>query len=324
MKVLNFESLQASLFPNGSIVTLGNFDGLHKGHFALISEVQIAKEKFKLPSVLVTYFPNPAIVLGKNKDLKSIYSEKKKIEILSKTEIDFYLSIPFTQEFSKITALQFIQEILFKKLNAKYIVIGYNHFFGKDKEGDFQFLLHLSEKFGYQVKKIEPVYLGDEKIASSSIRSLIQSGDIEKANGMLGRPFSIEGDVVYGEARGRTIQFPTANISVPSNLLVPARGVYIGVTRTETNHYFQSMINIGFKPTFEGTSLTIESHLIGFDANLYEKQVELFFFKRLRNEKKFQNVDELVQQLILDKKNTVQFFEENPTILSMLNDSLAE
>lgn len=311
MKVLDFELTNNSLFPKGTVITLGNFDGLHKGHFALIREVEEIKKTLQLPSVLVTYFPNPAIVLGKNKNLKNIYSENKKREILSTTEIDFYLSIPFTYEFSQISAQDFVESILIQKLNSKYIVIGYNHFFGKDREGDFEFLLKLSKKFNYTVKKIEAVYLGDEKISSSSIRFLLETGDIEKANQMLGRPFSITGYVVFGEARGRTIQFPTANVSTSQDILVPARGVYIGATKLEKNIYFKSMINIGFKPTFGGKTLTIESHLLDFEGDLYGKKIELFFFQRIREEKKFTNKNELVEQLHLDKSKTLEFFAMN-------------
>lgn len=311
MKVLKLESTNQTLFPNGSIVTLGNFDGLHKGHFALIEKVNSLKKELHLPSVLVTYYPNPAVVLGKNKELKNIYSETKKKEILSKTGIDFYLSIPFTYEFSQVHALDFIKFILVEKLKAKNIVLGYNHFFGKDKEGDFQYLARFSETYGYKVTKIEPVFVEGEKVASSLIRNLLQTGQIEKANQMLGRTFSILGLVVHGEGRGRKIQFPTANIQLEENMIFPGQGVYIGLTKFE-NLLFKAMINIGYKPTFAGKTLSIEAYLLEFEGDLYGKQVEVFFLKKIREEKKFENVNELIQQLNADKKFTIDFFENYP------------
>lgn len=309
MKVLDLESTNKLFFPKGSIITLGNFDGLHKGHLALIQRVNEVKTQIQLPSILVTYHPNPALVLGKNQNLKNIYSEEQKKEIVSKMNIDFYLSIPFTYEFSQLHAFDFIQNILIQKLNAKHIVIGYNHYFGKDREGDYDYLAQFSKKFDYVVEKIDPVYLGDEKISSSIVRSLIQNGDIEKANEMLGRNFSILGKVVHGEARGRTIQFPTANISLEEDRIYPKQGVYIGLAKLEKASY-PTMINIGFKPTFEGKTLTLEAHLLDFQGDLYGKYLELFFFKKIREEKKFQSVEELVQQLQEDKRAAIEFFKK--------------
>lgn len=309
MQVLELETTNKLLFPKGSVLTLGNFDGLHRGHLALIQKVNEIKEQFQLPSILVTYHPNPAIIIGKNQNLKNIYSEEQKKDIVSKYGIDFYLSIPFTYEFSLLSAFDFVHDILIQKLNARYIIIGYNHYFGKDKEGDYEYLVKLSEKFGYEVEKIDPVYLGNEKISSSLIRFFLQNGEIEKANEMLGRNFSVVGEVVHGEARGRKIQFPTANLLLEENRIYPKRGVYIGLAKLE-NASYRSMINIGFKPTFNGRTLSVESHLLEFEGDLYGKRLELIFLKKIRDEKKFQNVDELVQQLNADKKTTIEFFKK--------------
>ncbi len=308
MKVLDLEFTNSQLFSKGTVVTLGNFDGLHKAHLILIQRLNEKKTQFQLPSVLITYHPNPSIVLGKNKYLKNIYSQEKKQEILSKMGIDFYLNIPFTYEFSQINAFNFIKDILVEKLNVKYIVIGYNHYFGKDREGDYEYLVKFSNQFGYIVEEIPPIYLGNEKISSSTIRFLLQNGEIEQANAMLGRPFSLSGLVVKGEGRGRTIHFPTANISILEDILQPAQGVYIGATKLN-NVFYKSIINIGCKPTFEGKTLTIESHLLEFQGDLYEKYVELFFLKRIREEKKFQSVEELVKQLYVDREIAIKFFE---------------
>ncbi len=309
MEILDFNTLKKP-FPEGTVLTLGNFDGVHRGHLELISRLLATKNKIHLPSVLVTYFPNPAIVLGKNKGHKSIYSESKKKEILDEFGIDFLLTIPFTEEFSNIHAYDFIHDILVARLNAKHIIIGYNHFFGKGREGDFSFLQKYSSEFGYVVEQISPVYVGQEKVSSSLIRSLIHSGNMEQVHSYLSRPFSLQGIVVKGFQRGRTISFPTANIELPINSICPGIGVYAGYTIV-SGKKFISMVNIGKRPTFDGESISIESHLLDFQGDIYGQLIEQFFLFKIREEQKFDSIEQLIERLQIDKEETIRLMKGN-------------
>jgi riboflavin kinase/FMN adenylyltransferase len=310
LEILDFKTLKKP-FPKGTVLTLGNFDGVHRGHLEIIDRLLATKNKIHLPSVLVTYFPNPAIVLGKNKDHKSIYSESKKQEILAQFGIDYLLTIPFTEDFSNIRAYNFIHDILVAKLNPKHIIIGYNHFFGKGREGDFSLLEKYSSEFGYLVEQISPVYVGQEKVSSSLIRSLIQSGNMEQVHSYLSRPFSLQGIVVKGFQRGRTISFPTANIELPVHSICPGIGVYAGYTIL-SGKKFISMVNIGKRPTFDGESISIESHLLDFEEDIYGQSIEQFFLFKIREEQKFESIDELVSRLQKDKEETIRLMQGYP------------
>ncbi|MCB1177866.1 MAG: bifunctional riboflavin kinase/FAD synthetase [Leptospiraceae bacterium] len=304
MDILDFHNLDKE-FPEGSIVTLGNFDGVHHGHLGLIEKLLNVQAKKKKPTVLVTYYPNPSIVLGKNKEHKSIYPESKKREILSSFGINYILTIPFTEEFSKISANDFIKDILIRKLNAKHIIIGYNHFFGRGREGDYSYLKKFSSEFGYEVDQIPPVYVNEEKVSSSLIRKLISSGEIIQANKFLSRPFSLHGHVIKGFQRGRQISFPTANIEIPINSICPAIGVYAGISSIRGKN-FRSMINIGKKPTFGDETVNIEAYLLDFSWDIYGEFIEHSFLYRIRDEKKFNSIGELTEQLTLDKSTTLK------------------
>lgn len=288
---------------SGSVVTLGNFDGLHVAHRSLVQTLKEDAIRMKLPSVVVTYSPNPALVLGKNKDFKYIYSEEKKLSCLGDLGVDFVVVIPFTKELSEISAYEYVRDILVGKLCARHILLGFNHFFGKNREGDFEFLQKHMNEFSFTVGKLEPVYFGEEKISSSYLRTLLLGGEIEKANKILCKPFSLDGKVVRGDMRGRTIGFPTANLHVEGNRLIPANGVYSGYVIIENKKY-KSMTNIGVRPTFSGESRSIEVHILDFSGDLYEKKLEFIFQSKIRDERKFSGIEELKERLLLDKEFT--------------------
>ena len=308
MQIFTNLSEIGSEFKSGSVVTLGNFDGLHLAHRALIEKLRAESNLRKLPSVLVTYYPNPAIVLGKNKDLKYIYSEEKKISLLETMGIDYLIVVPFTLELSELTAYKYIREILHELLNAKHIILGYNHFFGKNREGDFDFLNKFATEFSFSVSKLDPVYIGNEKISSSYLRNVLLEGDIEKANNILGIPFSIKGSVVHGDKRGRTIGFPTANLKINEMQLIPGNGVYCGYIDYETVIY-SAMTNIGIRPTFGELNRSFEINILDFKQDLYDKDLEFFFLRKIREEKKFSGVEELKTQLENDRNSTKQIFD---------------
>ncbi|MDX1956997.1 MAG: bifunctional riboflavin kinase/FAD synthetase [Leptospiraceae bacterium] len=297
------------LLTRGSVVTLGNFDGIHLGHQKLIELVLEKSNILNLPSILITYFPNPSLVLGKANNFKSIYSEKKKKEIVSKFGIDYLLIIEFTNELSQMSATEFLESILINKLKVKHIVIGHNHCFGKAREGDFDFLLKHSNDYGYTVEKIDQVFLGDKKISSSSIRTLISEGKVSDANLILGRNFSYSGKVIEGEKKGRAIGFPTANIELNSELLLPKNGVYACYIYYEEKKY-PAMINIGNKPTAGNFSLGLEANILDFDKDIYGTELEVFFVDRIRDERKFSSFDELVLELKKNRNDTIEILQK--------------
>ncbi len=295
-----------SSFESGSVVTLGNFDGVHIAHRKLLEKLLEQSKILHLPAILVTYFPNPSIVLGKNKDLKYIYTEEKKREILKSLGLKNLLVIPFTRELSEISAYTFIKDILHNKLNAKHIILGFNHFFGKNREGDIDFLANHTEEFSYTVSKIDPVYAEGQKISSSYTRSLILEGEVEKLKTLLVEPFSIKGTVMHGDKRGRTIGFPTANLSINEDQMIPGNGVYAGFVKFE-NMKYKAMVNIGIRPTFNGSTKTIEVNILDYNGDLYDKILEFVFIKKIRNEMKFSNIDELKIQLEKDRSTTILY-----------------
>ncbi|MBK8398084.1 MAG: bifunctional riboflavin kinase/FAD synthetase [Leptospiraceae bacterium] len=299
MKVFSNISEIEKEIEGGSVITLGNFDGIHLGHLSLIKRLKEVSKIKNLPSILVTYFPNPAIVLGKNKSLKTVYSEEIKKEIIETFSIDMLLTIPFTQEFSGMHAYEFTKSILVDRLKAHHIIIGFNHFFGKGRQGDFVFLQSHAEEFDYSVEKIDQVYAKDEPVSSSKIRTLIQSGDVTKAKELLTRPVIIRGKVVEGHKRGRQIGFPTANIQLSGDSLIPSQGVYaVYILLGGVKH--KAMLNIGNNPTFGNQNQSIEAHIFDFQSDIYGKIIDCWFIERIRDEKKFNGIEELKQQLSED------------------------
>lgn len=299
MKVLNSIEEIENQVNNGSVITLGNFDGIHHGHLSLIDRVkEVSKEK-NLPSILVTYYPNPAIVLGKNKTLKPIYSEEIKKELIETFSVDMLLTIPFTHEFSAMHAYNFTKDILVDKLKPHHIIIGFNHFFGKGRQGDFVFLQSHAEEFGYSVEKIDQVYANNEPVSSSKIRACIQNGEVAKAKELLTRPVIIRGNIVEGFKRGRQIGFPTANIQLSGESQIPPEGVY-AVYILLGGIKYKAMLNIGKNPTFENQNQTIEAHIFNFNSDIYGETVDCWFIDRIRDEIKFNGIEELKKQLALD------------------------
>ncbi|MBE7412379.1 MAG: bifunctional riboflavin kinase/FAD synthetase [Leptospiraceae bacterium] len=288
-------------FSKGSIVTLGNFDGIHLAHEALLKNLVTISKSKNLLSVVVTYFPNPALVLRKNSNFKNIVTQEEKEYLIKNCGVDFLVIIPFTQELANTNAEIFLKNILIEKLNAKEMIIGFNHCFGKNREGDFDFLLKHSKKYNFQVDKFEPVYFDEEKISSSLVRNLILQGDIEKANKLLGRGFDVQGKVKHGFHRGKQIGFPTANIEIPQEIILPPVGVYASQTEIKGDVYY-SMTNIGTNPTFENNALSIETHILDYTGELHGKELKTIFVKRIRDEKKFSSIDSLVRQLHEDEK----------------------
>ena len=290
-----------------SVVTLGSFDGLHYGHKQLIYQVQNRAKSLHVPSILITFHPHPKEVLLRDKqvpvELLTTIEEKKQI-IQRELQIDHTVILPFTHEFSQVRALDFLQDYIITPVNPSEIIIGYDHSFGRNREGDAAFLQTHETKFQYTTQVVNEIQLpGGETVSSSYIRQLLIQGHTLDAAEYLTRPYQVNGTVEPGEKRGRKIDFPTANIRIsnPAKLL-PQDGVYlVYVTGDDIASY--GMANIGYRPTFQEQVHTVEVHLFKVpDYSLYDHPLTIHFFHRLRQEQEFESVTELQEQLHQDKQ----------------------
>ncbi len=288
---------------DASSLTLGVFDGIHIGHQELLKRIQSQKDSYK--RVLVTYHPHPDLVLRKRTEDygTELYTYEEKLSLLQNYDIDVVVFIEFTKEFSNTSAEDFLKHILIEKLKAKYIVIGYDQCFGKNREGNYKFLLEKSKLYHYEVEQIDPILWNGEIVSSSKIRNFLKNGNIEKANQMLGRNYCISGTVVKGFQRGRLLGFPTINLDIPITKVIPKIGVYRGFCEYGGTIY-KAMINIGYNPTFNNQLMSVEAHILDFEKNIYGEKIKIYFLDRIRDEKKFSGIEELKEQLIKDKSIT--------------------
>jgi len=285
------------------VVTIGTFDGVHLGHQKIIEQLNLEAEKIGGESVLLTFDPHPRIVLfPENHNVKLIQTLDEKFQVLEKFDLKNVVLIPFTTEFSELSAIDFIEQILVGNLKAKKVVIGYDHQFGRNREGNIQFLKSVSENYGFEVIEISAKSIDEINISSTKIRDSLLLGDVETAKLFLSRPYEISGTVVKGNQLGRTLGFPTANVKVDSELkLVPANGVYAVRVKIAEKMYF-GVMNVGTKPTVNTTEeKSLEVFIFEFKNEIYGKELTLFFDKHVRNEQKFANLDELKRAISNDE-----------------------
>ncbi len=290
----NFKQLE------NAVVTMGTFDGVHLGHQEIIKDLVKTSKTNQAKSVLITFDPHPRKVLQPDIPLQLIQSVEEKILVLQTTGIDYLIIIPFDKQFSELSSLEFIQKILVQKIGCKKLVIGYDHHFGKNREGSFEYLKNNSHLFGFEVKEISAKKIDETKISSTAIRKYIKDGEIKKANLLLNYTYFIIGKIVDGEKIGRKIGFPTANIQVDTNKLIPKIGVYLAKVEFDNKSFF-GMLNIGNKPTFGNHLLSVEIHIFDFHEDIYNKKVKLLLYERIRDEIAFNNVNDLIEQLKKDK-----------------------
>lgn len=285
-----------------AIATVGTFDGVHIGHQKLLRRIQELAHKEGGETVLLTFHPHPRLVLfPDDNDLKLITTLEERIERLSETGLDHLIIHPFTTEFSRTTAIEYVRDILVQQIGVKKLVIGYDHHFGRNREGSLENLKELAPTFGFKVEEIPAQEIKDVNVSSTKIRIALNEGDVKKANSFLGYNFQLSGTVVKGSEIGSSLGFPTANIEVDSpNKIIPASGVY--ATQAFINgHEYKSMTNLGFRPTVhEHSKLTIEAHLFNFDKNIYGDTINLRFIDRIREEVKFDNRESLKDQIAKD------------------------
>ena len=296
-------------FPSDTktIVTIGTFDGVHIGHTTIINRINEIAKKERLESVVLTFNPHPRhVIYPDDQDLRLINTIDEKTESLSKTGLQNLVVHEFTKKFSRTKSVNFIRDILVNKLNMKYMVVGFDHHFGKNREGTYDNLIELSELYAFKIEKIEPQNLGEVTISSTKIRNAIKQGDIRKANSYLSSNFSIKGKVVEGNKIGTSIGFPTANIRIDSPWkILPKDGVYAVKVFIENHSYF-GMLNLGNRPSISDDSFVIEVHLFGFNANIYNLELKIDFIDRVRDEMRFSDLEGLKSQLKIDAINCKQ------------------
>ena len=295
---------------NGMVLTLGFFDGVHQGHKTLISTTIARAKAAGLQSAVMTFWPHPRIVLGKDAgNLFFLTTLPEKSELIAKLGVDYFVVQEFSKTLAEIEAEAFIRTLV-DDYKVRHFVVGKNHRFGKMAKGDFKLLEKLSQQYGYTVEAFDQVQKGSQNISSTNIRDALSQGDLEQANGMLGYPYLLAGTIETGRQLGRTIGFPTANIKPNDPLkLVPAHGVYAVLLHVD-GKVAKGMMNIGIRPTVDNSlARTIEVHIIDFNADIYNHRIEVAFIKKLRDEIKFPSVDALKAQLHLDRSRAVEALE---------------
>lgn len=303
MKV--YRSLEDFPKLNHPVVTLGTFDGVHIGHKSLITRLGAIARAKNGETVLLTFHPHPRIVLYGDDNLKLLQTEEEKIESLLKAGIDHLIIYPFSKEFASLSSEEFVEQILVKAIGTKTLVIGFNHQFGKNREGSFENLKKLSPQFGFDLVEIEEKSLHEKSVSSTKIRHALLAGDVGTAAEGLGYMYSLKGKVMEGEHLGQTIGFPTANMQLSDkHKLIPADGVYAVHVKCGWRIY-KGMMNVGFRPTVSGLNRSIEVHIIDFDKQIYGEDITVFFKARIRDEMKFADLEELKNQLEKDRIFTI-------------------
>lgn len=291
-----------------SAVTIGNFDGIHLGHQELIKTVLSYSEAMNLKSVVFSFVPHPVEFFGRNNEFKTMFSINEKKYIIGRLGVDVLVQYPFDREFASLSPENFMS-LLVEKTNCKVLVVGENYCFGKDRIGNIDTLKKLGEERGIKVVGIPRVKIHDVRVSSTRIRGLINYGDMEKVTRLLNKPYFAIGEVVHGDERGRLMNFPTINLEPPVKKLLPPDGVYFSRVLIDGKIY-AGMSNIGVNPTFDGDARKIETNIFDFNSFVYGKTAVVGFYKRIRNERKFKNMNELMKQLNEDRAECIKYAED--------------
>lgn len=290
-----------------TVITIGTFDGVHIGHRKILDKIINHAKSTDLKSSVLTFFPHPRMVLQKDADIKLLNTIDEKVMILERLGLNVLIIHPFTKDFSRLTATEFVRDILVNTLNIKHVIIGYDHRFGRNRTANITDLKAFGTALDFSVEEIPAQEIDDVSVSSTKIRKALNEGDIETANSYLGYEYMLTGVIVKGKGIGKQLGYPTANLYIEENYkLIPKNGAYI-VKSTINEQIVYGMMNIGFNPTVNGTKRTIEINFFNFDANLYEQKIQIDIIKRLRDEHKFESVEALKNQLAQDKKTSLQY-----------------
>jgi len=296
-----FHSINEFHSDKKTIVTIGTFDGVHLGHAAILKKLTQNTQNETFESTVLTFFPHPRMVLQGKSDLKLLNTINEKIELLEKIGIDNLIIHPFDEKFAELNAEAFVSTILVDHLRVQKIIIGYDHRFGKNRTANIDDLISFGAQYGFEVEQISAQEIDEISISSTKIRTALEEGDIQLANEYLGYSYFLSGTVVKGKQLGRTIGFPTANISLEEDYkLVPQNGVYVVQAEIDSKSIY-GMMNIGFNPTVQGKQKTIEVHFFDFEADIYNRKIQVAILQRIRSEKKFESIELLTKQLEEDR-----------------------
>ncbi|MCW8979818.1 MAG: bifunctional riboflavin kinase/FAD synthetase [Altibacter sp.] len=303
----------AAAFTNErqTVVTIGTFDGVHIGHKAILQRLVATARKEDLDSVLLTFFPHPRMVLQTDTNLQLINTISEKKELLQQTGLDHLVIHPFTHAFSRLTAVEYVRDILVNKLRAKKIIIGYDHRFGRNRTATIEDLRDFGKTYHFEVEEISAQELDEVAVSSTKIRKALLAGDITTANNFLGYPFMLTGSVIRGKRIGRTLTYPTANLEIPENYkLIPKNGVYV-VRSNIDGITVHGITSIGTNPTVGGTETTIETYFLDLDKDLYNRPLRIEFLTHIRDEAHFKDVDRLKQAIEKDEQFARSYLEEH-------------
>ena len=294
-----------------TVITIGTFDGVHAGHQKIIERLVATAKVSQLESAILTFFPHPRMVLQEDSDLKLINTIEERKQILEKSGIDHLIIHPFTHQFSRLTALEFVRDILVNKLKAKKVIIGYDHRFGRNRTADINTLKEFGTQFGFEVEEISQQEIEEVAVSSTKIRKALMDGRVEKANNYLQHPFTLTGTIVSGQGLGKEFGYPTANLKIEEDYkLIPKIGVYVVRAVIDEIPYF-GMMSIGTNPTVGGKDVTIETYFFLLDKDLYGKKLQIELLTRIRDEKKFESVEALKIAMKQDEAFSERYIRDN-------------
>lgn len=297
---------------NNAVITIGTFDGVHLGHHAILAQLHAAAKACQGETVIITFDPHPRTVVRPDQPLFLLTTLTEKVALLAAQGIDHLVVVPFTPAFANLSPAAYVADFLWKYFHPHTLIMGYDHQFGKDRSGNYEVMESFAREYGFELIEISPTMIEAAAISSTRIRKAISSGAPALAHQLLGYPYSFSGIVITGNKLGRTIGYPTANIQIPqASKLIPAHGVY-AVSLTIAgwpNQHFTGMMNIGYRPTVAGQSLTIEVHIFDFDQDIYDMEMTVMVHQYLRNEVKFSGLDALKKQLAHDAEQAKAFFQ---------------
>lgn len=306
-----YKGVNAFKSDHPTVITIGTFDGVHAGHQKIIERLITSAKMSGMESAILTFFPHPRMVLQKESGIQLINTIEERIQLLEKTGIDHLIIHPFTHQFSRLTALEFVRDILVNKLKAKKVVIGYDHRFGRNRTADIKTLREFGEQFDFEVEEIGKQDIEEVAVSSTKIRKALLEGRVEKANRYLKTPFTLTGTVEKGKGLGKDFGYPTANLKIEEDYkLIPKNGVYVVRAEIDEIPYF-GMMNIGFNPTVGGNKKSIETHFFLLDQDLYGRRLQIEMLTWIREEKKFNNIDALKLALKQDESFAAQFIKDN-------------
>lgn len=301
-------NIQTTKFEQPTVVTIGNFDGVHKGHEALFQKTRTLANELKMRSVVFTFANHPMEFVQKKK-MEYLNLPKRKLELFSAFGMEDTVQVPFDESIMNLSTEQFAQQILLDKLNARHVVMGFDSRLGKGREGKVEYLQETGEKMGFTVHIVPPVLIDNIRISSSYTRELVKQGQVELSIAHLGRPYELEGTVIHGKKLGRKLGYPTANVQIDYPLVLPKKGVYFCKTIL-ADRVYDVAVSVGDNPTIENKGFSVEGYILDFEGDLYDQTLRLYFIARLRDELKFESLQGLSDQLSEDTKRIRQLSEE--------------